>query len=293
MVFDRYGTDPLRADFHSKLRKSTPMTASPGLVVEDVSTGFVGAVIRCYKAGGMHLVELEDRYRNRRAFPLGAGFWVDGNPVTLSAPLPTTKDNALRSVTGREITNSGSRKNDHAVRPQVAKASQIWVEGKHDAQLIAYVWGEDLQGEGIVLDSLEGVDNLPGRLASFQPSPRKRVGVLVDHLVPGSKESRIAQELLSQWGDDTLLIAGHPFVDIWQAVKPVRLGLENWPEIPRHEDIKVGTLKYLGWPHESQADIAQGWVRILRRVRDWRDLSAELLAPVESLIDFVTAADCR
>ena len=85
-----------------------------------------------------------------------------------------------------------------------------------------------------------------------------------------------------------MLVVGHPFVDIWQAVKPQRLGLQAWPDVPRGTDIKHGTLAYLGWPHANQADIAQGWKRILATVRNYKDLEPALLGRVEELIDFVT-----
>ena len=54
------------------------VAAEPGLVVEDVETGWCGAVVRVEKAGGMHVVHLEDRRGRTRGFPLGPGFLVDG-----------------------------------------------------------------------------------------------------------------------------------------------------------------------------------------------------------------------
>ena len=237
-------------------------------------TGFVGAVLRCYKAGGMYLVELEDRRGKVRAFPLGAGFWIDGKPVELRAPAPAAKnDQAPKLVSGRAATNSGSRRapQQDKRRARVARASRIWVEGRHDAELVEHVWGDDLRELGVVVEILDGVD----------------------HLVAGSKESRITQQCIDTFGEDAVAIAGHPFVDVWQAVKPQRLGLSAWPEVPRGTDIKVGSLQALGLPAANQADIAQGWKHILRKVRDWRDLEPGLLGPVESLIDFVTAAGTR
>ena len=72
------------------------------------------------------------------------------------------------------------------------------------------------------------------------------------------------------------------------AVKPARVGLERWPDVPRGIDIKHGTLDALGWPHADQRDIAMGWKRILSTVRTYRDLEPALLGRVEELIDFVT-----
>lgn len=295
-MFDRYGKDVLANDNWRKLPTSRPVAATRGLVVEDVMTGFVGAVVRCYKAGGMYLVELEDRRGKVRAFPLGAGFWIDGKPVELRAPAPKVKnDKSAKLATGRAATNSGSRRDpcQDKQRARVARASRIWVEGRHDAELVEHVWGDDLRELGVVVEILDGVDHLPERLEEFAPTPRTRIGALVDHLVPGSKESRIAQQCIDTFGEDTVAIAGHPFVDVWQAVKPQRVGLDSWPRVPRGSDIKVGSLQALGLPAASQADIAQGWKHILRQVRDWRDLEPGLLGPVESLIDFVTAAGTR
>jgi len=110
----------------------------------------------------------------------------------------------------------------------------------------------------------------------------------VDHLVPGSKESRIAQSVASSPVGQHVLIVGHPFVDIWQAVKPERLGVERWPTIPRTIEWKKGVCQSFGWPHRDQADIARAWQHILSRVTSYADLEPALLGRVEELIDFVT-----
>ena len=44
----------------------------------------------------------------------------------------------------------------------------------------------------------------------------------------------------------------------------------------------------LGWPHETQEDIARAWKHILGRVTSYADLEPALLGRVEELIDFVT-----
>ena len=84
------------------------------------------------------------------------------------------------------------------------------------------------------------------------------------------------------------LVVGHPFIDVWQGVKPERIGLDAWPVIPRGIEWKHGICAALGWPHADQADIAAAWRRILDSVRDYRDLEPELLGRVEELIDFTT-----
>lgn len=281
MSFDRYGSNVLDQDPHSRLRpKTQDAPAEKGLVVEDVQTGWVGAVIRVEKSGGVHVVVLEDRRGKTRSFPLGAGFWVDGQPVRLVPPRRAAAAPPQRTASG-SVAVAGAR-------ARVARASRIWVEGRHDAELVEKVWGEDLRIEGVVVELLEGIDNLQERLAEFGPGPGRHVGVLADHLVRGSKESRIAEAATARFGSDHVLVVGHPYVDVWQAVKPARVGLQQWPEIPRGTDIKVGTLAALGWPHADQADIARGWKRILGQVRDFRDLQPSLLGRVEELVDFVT-----
>jgi hypothetical protein len=105
--------------------------------------------------------------------------------------------------------------------------------------------------------------------------------VLVDHLVPGSKESRIATTVDSPY----VMITGHPYVDVWQAVKPRALGIDHWPEIPAGVPWKAGVCEALG-----MSDPQDVWRRVLASARDFRDVETPLLGAVEQLIDFVTAA---
>src|SRR5699024_9038430 len=269
----------LAQDPHSRLRPTTQdAPAEKGLVVEDVQTGWVGAVVRVEKSGGVHVVVLEDRHGKTRSFPLGAGFWVDGQPVRLVPPRRAAAPARAQRTASGSVAVQGAR-------ARVARASRIWVEGRHDAELVEKVWGEELRIEGVVVGLLEGIDSHEERLTEFGPGPGRHVGVLADHLVAGSKESRLAAAATARFGTDHVLVVGHPYVDVWQAVKPARLGLKRWPDIPRGTDIKVGTLAALGWPHADQADIARGWKRILGQVRDFRDLEPSLLGRVEELVD--------
>ncbi len=290
---DRYGSDVLASDPHragafAHRATTRDAPAEKGLVVEEVQSGWVGAVVRVEKSGGMQVVVLEDRRGQTRTFPLGPGFWLEGRPVRLVPPAGRVAAAGPRTAGGRRLTASGSIAVEQQ-RARVARASRIYVEGRHDAELVERVWGDDLRVEGVVVELLDGVDNLADVLAQFRPGPRRRAGVLVDHLVPGSKESRIAAEVTAGRAAEHVLVLGHPYVDVWQAVRPERVGLTAWPDVPRGTDIKVGTLAALGWPHADQADIAQGWKRILGTVRSYKDLSPALLGRMEELIDFVTA----
>jgi hypothetical protein len=276
-VDDRYGPDVLGRDpHHARTVRSAEMAIQLGMVVEDAQTGYVGAVVRV-EYGRM---ELEDRHGRRKPFPVGPGYLVDGKPVILTAPRRPIAKAPSRTASG-SVAVTGAR-------ARMARTGRIYVEGRHDAELVEQVWGDDLRVEGVVVEYLGGVDDLVGVVAEFRPGPQRRLGVLVDHLVPGSKESRLAEAVRHGPGGSDTLVVGHPFVDIWQAVKPARLGLTEWPVIPRGTDWKRGICQALGWPHADQADIAAAWRRIRGQVRDWTDLDAALIGRVEELIDFVT-----
>lgn len=249
------------------------------MVVEDAQTGYVGAVVRI-EYGRM---ELEDRRGRRKPFPVGPGFLIDGKPVILTAPRRTAPASPTRTASG-SVAVAGAK-------AKVALSSRIYVEGRHDAELVEQVWGDDLRIEGVVVEYLGGVDDLVGIVEEFGPGRGRRLGVLVDHLVTGSKEARIADAVRRGTGGEHTLVVGHPFIDIWQAVKPGRLGISAWPDVPRGEDWKRGVCRRLGWPHAQQADIARAWQRIRGRVRDWNDLEPALIGRVEELIDFVTQCE--
>lgn len=274
MPDDRYGRDIL-----SEVRPATRITVlegALGLVVEDAPSGWCGAVTGWQKGPDGWAVLLEDRHGRVRPFASGPRFLVDGALVDLVRPA------SKPAVPASSRTASGSVALP-ASRARVARGSRIWVEGRHDAELVERVWGADLRIEGVVVEGLGGVDELPALLAAFSPEPGRRVGVLVDHLVPGSKESRIAAEVGSRWPDDVLVV-GHPYVDIWQAVKPAAAGIASWPEVPRGVPWKEGVCERLGWGD----DTGVAWRRLLACVEDFTDLEPQLLGRVEELIDFVT-----
>ncbi|OAN28686.1 DUF3097 domain-containing protein [Mycolicibacterium iranicum] len=275
---DRYGTDILASNPHqSRKPRSTEQAIEIGLVVEDAQTGFVGAIVRVEYGR----IELEDRNGRIKPFPVGPGYLIDGKPVILTAPKKAAPAAPTRTASG-SVAVKGAR-------AKVALASRIYVEGRHDAELVEQVWGEDLRVEGVVVEYLGGVDDLAAIVEEFQPGLGRRLGVLVDHLVPGSKEARIADAVRRGPGGEHTLVVGHPFIDIWEAVKPARIGVAQWPVVPRGQDWKHGVCEALGWRHRDQADIAAAWQKIRGRVRDWTDLEPELIGRVEELIDFVTA----
>ncbi len=182
---DRYGADVLSTDWRAPRRgRAVEIDADKGLVVEEVTTDWCGEIVAVER--DLMTVTLEDRRGRRRTFPLGPGFLLEGVP---GGPHPAGPDGARRR---RTRTASGSVAVP-GTKARVARASRIFVEGRHDAELVEKVWGDDLRVEGVVVEYLDGVDDLAEQLRDFRPGPERRVGVLVDHLVPGSKESRIAR----------------------------------------------------------------------------------------------------
>ena len=272
--------DLSRASINNRPAPPRQVELKRGMVLEDLN-GWVGEVVRAERIGGEIFFGLEDAHGRVKNFPLGIGYFLEGEPVEIVAPTP-------RKTSGRKISRSGSVAVENAPA-RVARASRIWVEGLHDAELVEKVWGHDLRVEGIVVEPLHGVDDLATAVKEFSPGPERRLGILVDHLLKGTKEERVVAEALAVPGAaGNIKIVGHPFIDIWQAVKPQVLGIPVWPQVPRGEDWKKGILRRLGQPHQNQEDVANAWKSILSRVDSYSDLDPTLLGPVESLIDFLT-----
>ncbi len=256
-------------DFETGRRRPTypDVTVEVGMLVEDRASHFCGDVVRWSAEG----VTLEDRNHYVRHFTWKpGGFLIEGRPVTLVRP-------ANVAAATQRITASGSVAGDG--RARVAAASRIWVEGKHDAELVEHVWGDDLRELGIVVEPLHGADDLAAAVRDFQPRQDRRLGVLLDHLVPGSKESRIAASVR----DPNVLVTGHPFVDVWAGIRPKVIGLEAWPDIPKSDvPWKEGMCAALGVPFDGF------WPRLRNQVKTFADLRPELVGAVEQLIDFVS-----
>lgn len=275
-MHDRYAQDVLAGDWRrNRRRQLREVVVEPDLVLEERGTGYCGAVV----AIGSGEFRLQDRHGRERIFSYGPGYLVDGEPVVVTAPVATTSTAPTRSRSG-SVRVEG-------LRARTAQGSRILVEGLHDAELIERVWGHDLRVAGTVVQPLDGADNLADVVRTFGPTPQCRLGILLDHLVPGSKESRIAEQARRVADEDSLLVVGHPFVDVWQGVRPAVLGLESWPTVPRGQDWKTGVLAAIGWRVEPW----QAWRRILDRVESLRDLEPALAGRVEELVDFVTAPE--
>ncbi|MEX0767955.1 MAG: DUF3097 family protein [Microthrixaceae bacterium] len=246
------------------------LPAVPDLVLLHRSTNLRGRLVKFTD----QIVVIQDRSGGRHTFENHPGaFAHNGETVTLIRPgrqaspsQPTTRRSAAGGVVAVEQV------------ARIAQASRLWVEGDHDARFVERVWGEELRELGIVVEPMRGIDDLVSAVREFDPQQDRRLAILVDHLVPGSKETRITDKI----HDPNVVILGHPFVDIWQCVRPRSMGIDAWPEVPREEEWKAGICKRLGWGSTSE-----GWKRVLSAVNSFADLEPELVGAVEQALDML------
>jgi hypothetical protein len=252
------------------ITKTTPLNVQLGLVLMHQATQTVGTVVRYVP--GQQIILRDDEGRDHAMRPQDGAFSYNGEPVALRK--------LVAPETDREPTFTASGSVDMGQVPaRVARASRIYVEGIHDAELIEKVWGDDLRVEGIVVEQMEGADDLAALVRSFQPGPRRRLGVLLDHLVEGTKESRLATAV----DHPDVLICGHPYIDIWEAIRPSTLAIDAWPAVPLGQSWKQGVLEALG----SKNNAGLFWKKALGQVQSFKDLETPLINAVEKLIDFV------
>jgi hypothetical protein len=260
-------TDPLAV-----AEPPTPTVAAVlGLEVLHRPTGRRGAILRFT---GEQVVIRDRAGREHRFRNLPETFAVRGETVDLVRPTPVGEPAGPRRTAAGGLVEADAP-------ARVARASRLWVEGDHDARLLERVWGDELRELGIVVEPLGGVDDLAARVTEFGPGPRRRLAILVDHLVPGSKESRLAAQVTGAH----VHVVGHPYVDIWQCVRPRSLGIDAWPEVPRGEEWKAGVCRRLGWSGPPE-----GWRRVLAAVDSFADLEPALVGAVESALDTLAPA---
>ena len=198
------------------------------MVVEDAQTGFVGAVVRI-EYGRM---ELEDRHGRRKPFPIGPGYLIDGRPVILTAPRQRRADGAgthrIRFGGGVRRTRQGRAGEPDLRRGPPRRRTRRAGVGRRPAR----------RGRRRRIPRRRRRSRRRSSRSSG-PAPAVGFGVLVDHLVAGSKEARIADAVRRGPGGVHTLVVGHPFIDIWQAVKPARLGVSAWPVIPQGRGLEA------------------------------------------------------
>lgn len=254
------------------VRAPLQIPAHRGVWVEHRGSEFVGVIEDVERRH----VALRDDAGLLRRFPLDRGAFklvASGDVVTLVPP------EAIPRPAAPAFTSSGAVAAPPAPAV-VARADRILVEGVHDAELIEKVWGDELRPEGVVVEPIDGADHLLDEIRRRRPGRDQRLGVLLDHLVPGSKESRIAAEV----HDAHVLVVGHPFVDVWQAVRPHVVGVPAWPVVPPGTSWKTGICDAFGVD-----DATLLWRRIRNAVRDYRDLEPTFVGAVEQLLDFLLA----
>jgi hypothetical protein len=266
-----YGNGILGGPIDGKARMAAEfpsVEAKVGLVVLHRGSKFRGAISGMEKEG----VRVKSSSSGlERIFALAPGaFAVNGETVTLVRPVVAPSRGPAQTASGSVMVKQEAR---------VAVSSRIYVEGIHDAALVEKVWGDDLRVEGVVVEHLGGIDDLASIVRTFAPTSSRRLGVLVDHLVAGSKESRIAASV----DNPHVLITGTPYVDVWQAIRPKTLGISAWPTIPKGRNWKEGVCEFFG-----EKDPASMWRKLLASVDSWTDLEPDFVGAVEQLIDFVS-----
>jgi hypothetical protein len=260
-------SEPLDLDARPTRRTYPKVPAHRGLEVTHIPTEMTASVLECTDAV---VVLRDDSGRDHRVRNIPGAFRISGRTVQL-VTARAVKDHQRMSASGSIVLAD--------IPARLARGSRIYVEGIHDAELIEKVWGDDLREEGVVVEPLHGVDDLAAVVRRFRPRSGRRLGILVDHYVRGTKESRLAEEI----DHPEVLVRGHAFVDIWAAINPSLAGLRSWPKIPKGTPWKEAVCAKVGVP-----DPADFWPQLLGKVTSYRDLDPSLVGAVEELIDFVT-----
>src|SRR3954470_21880161 len=143
-------------------------------------TDFCGEIVAVDRDLGT--LTLEDRRGRRRGFPLGPGFLLEGLPVVLTPPVTRATPGTPRRTASGSVAVPGGR-------ARVARESRIFVEGRHDAELVEKVWGDDLRVEGVVVEHLGGVDDL---LLALRELALPRGGVSACSSITSSRARRRA-----------------------------------------------------------------------------------------------------
>ena len=141
---------PIDAPPEDRLAKVYPkVEAVAGLALTHRASGFSGALVRLEGGGA----EIRGRTGLERVFRLAPGaFSVDGRAVSLVRSAAAADRPAAVTASGSVAVAGPSAR--------VARAGRLWVEGVHDAELVERVWGDDLRVEGVVVERLDGIDQL-------------------------------------------------------------------------------------------------------------------------------------
>ena len=209
--------------------------ATPGMRVLHRASGFTGELVAL---DGDEVVlrghtGLEKRYRN-----LPGTFAVDGTPDpsrARSAPVgrgPRRRPRASPRVAAprRAVARSSARR--HGSRAGAGSGWRACTTPSWSRRCGATTCAS----RGSWSSASTAPTTWRTRCAAFGPGPGRRLGVLLDHLVAGSKEARLAAAVRHPH----VLVTGTPYVDVWQAVRPGAVGIEAWPVVPKGQDWKTG-----------------------------------------------------
>ena len=272
----RYGPDVLAAGNQRQRRELRRVPAEPGLVVEDATGRFCGAVVLCEKDA----VTLEDRHGNRRVFPLGpAAFLLEGEPVMLVRPAvaagPAPRDGGLPGAPPPARwppRPAGPRSPGRAASTSRAATTQNWWRRSGETTCATSAWSWSISAASTTCPrSWTGSAPAPGAgSASWWTTwwtGRRRAGS------PPPCNTRMCSS------------SAIPTSTSGRRSSRRCLASAAGRGVPPGTPWKEGVLQALGWP----PDTAAAWQRILHAVTSYADLEPEFLGRVEELIDFVTA----
>ena len=258
---DRYRGDVLGRPARRSAAPCRGSRPSRDLVVEDAETGFCGAVVRTEKTPAAATVTLEDRHGRHRVVPARArASCVDGAPVDLVRPAPAGRAAPARRTASGSVRRARRAGPGRPRQPDLRRGPARRRAGREGV-------GRRPAGRGRRRRAPGRHRRPAGRRArSSRPGPERRLGVLVDHLVAGSKECPAGR---AGHRSPHVRVVGHPYVDVWQAVRPAALGIAAWPEVPRGTPWKEGVCAGAGLAGRPARPPGAGSCAPSRRTPTW------------------------
>ena len=221
-------------------------------------------------------VTLEDRHGRHRVFPLGPGFLVDGRPVALVRAAPAARGGAAPAYglgLGRRARRAGPGR---PRRPDLRRGPARRRAGR------------------------EGVGRRPARRGRRRRAPRRhrrpagrrarlraRAGPPARRArrPPGARQQGVPAGRAGRCSPHVRVV-GHPYVDVWQAVRPAAPRHRGLAGGPARHAVEGGRLRRRSAGRSTRPPPGAASSARSRRTPTW---SPSLLGRVEELIDFVTA----
>ena len=216
-----------RPEARPRRRRPPPRSA---LVVEEVMTDWCGEIVAVDR--DLDTLTLEDRRGKRRTFPLGPGFLLEGRPVILTRPVRAGAPATPTRTASGSVAVHGAQGPRGPGQPDLRRGPPRRRAGR-----------EGLGRRPAHRGRRRGVPRRrrrPRRPPARLPARARSAASACWSTTwsPGSKESRIAAGRRRSPVGKHVLVVGHPFVDVWQAVKPERLGIDALARRPAQHRVE-------------------------------------------------------